>query len=1277
MRFFSFVIICFLSFTYMIFAQITYPAPFDLSGGNYVFTEWSPSNPSGTYPTSMIFHRTSTQDPLLSTEMTTNYTGAYNLTSGSRINGLGTSGFSFVNTSTAGNLGAAVLALNTLNRTNIQVTWTGGFVRIAGTTTREYRIRLQYKIGDSGSFQDVTDANGNPVEYIYNEYVGHPNPTTLPPHSQTFTVYLPSSVEDQPIVYLRWKYYFLGSGSGNRPELRIDDIYVMSESSVGGGTRLKISDISPLNPLTNIPFSLRVSSIDDNGVAKKVSQPTVVRLSLISGSGALLGTLIKTIPFKSTSVTFDDLTYNFAENITIGAEVISGDPLASTQENLQVLPGPIALVIEELYTKLHTNSIIPTFKVRAINSDNSTNPYYHNYTAKVTFDGPLTFAFNANFVNGVATFTNVQISVPGTYQVFASAPGFSSSNVIQVDVKPVPTLTEIFVPKYLKGVGTFGTRVPTFALVKMENLHPNTVYRYFTGGRNVGYTGDVNTDNGAGNNLHYNHQTDSYSYNSIRDLNQDNAYSTFESESDGTKLVWLTLVPTTNSSFNEGRQVYWIMVLGSEKGTLIKRYQTTNTSLSLDFGNPPTKCTGIYDEDSWLPPKSFVCLFDSPNVNMPVSIAIVQNEGATLQDGIDPQGNPYPPQGPDYYNNLDDVVGAWATIIPNNLDNGIRKIEVYNRNGKLIKRIYDLDGIWAGVNTIQVYGGSSSPISFKTPAIKLVQPAEGFSDDFCNEGHLEIQWVSRGVSKIDIDVSIDRGNSFFNIIEDAPANEGKAIWRIPRGLFADTTNRLKIYDREHPTSLAPLEFLSSSTNDFYIYDTPIITAHTKSGIACLGEDVVLTAYATGSKLGYQWYKDGKKLYGATSQQLILRNVNFATSGVYTCEATGASVCSSDFTDKILVYVLTQTNISIQPKDFYGYLGSIATFNFDVHAYEFANGDISIQWYRNGQPLRDDWKYSGTKSNYFTVNNITYSDTNDYFFAIVNGRCGADTTNIVKIRIVPNILIKPDTLYICDKDSYLNVPISVPHPILPQNYIVEFYRGSILVGSFNLSVFGMSIRLPIVSLIPGDYYAIIRVPSLDVSFKTNIVKIVKIDKPPVITKDLPDQLSLKAGDELNLSIDAEGLNLHYQWFKDDMPLPSAIEPNLLITNVSTDDAGRYYCLVWNCDTVKSNVVNVNITLFSVSSVEWLTLPDGAKFKLFPNPTQYSSELLIASNLIKEYKVEIFNTFGQSVFSQIVQTNGVDGSRIIIPFKELGLAGGVYNIKLETENKVTTIPVVYLP
>ena len=79
------------------------------------------------------------------------WTLPYNLTSRSRINGLGTNGFAFINTGNpqasagAGYVGAAVLALDTLGKENIRVAWTGGTVV---TNERVYGIRLQYRVGD-------------------------------------------------------------------------------------------------------------------------------------------------------------------------------------------------------------------------------------------------------------------------------------------------------------------------------------------------------------------------------------------------------------------------------------------------------------------------------------------------------------------------------------------------------------------------------------------------------------------------------------------------------------------------------------------------------------------------------------------------------------------------------------------------------------------------------------------------------------------------------------------------------------------------------------------------------------------------------------------------------------------------------------------------------------------------------------------------------------------------------------------------------------------------
>jgi phosphatidylserine/phosphatidylglycerophosphate/cardiolipin synthase-like enzyme len=197
----------------------TNPEPFDLSQGDYTFTIWDAEQPAGTYPPNMRFHRGPRQDPGLTDEPNSDYAGSYNATSGSRMNGLGNEGFSWRNTGTSGNLGAAVLALNTLGLSNVIVFWTAGTV---DAPEREYGIRLQYRIGTTGPFIDVPD----PVEYV----------TSVAGHTQNFgPIPLPPDANNQPVVQLRWKYYYI-SGTGNRPQLRIGNILVQTTDRPGSGT---------------------------------------------------------------------------------------------------------------------------------------------------------------------------------------------------------------------------------------------------------------------------------------------------------------------------------------------------------------------------------------------------------------------------------------------------------------------------------------------------------------------------------------------------------------------------------------------------------------------------------------------------------------------------------------------------------------------------------------------------------------------------------------------------------------------------------------------------------------------------------------------------------------------------------------------------------------------------------------------------------------------------------------------------------------------------------
>ncbi|UFH52493.1 CotH kinase family protein [Spirosoma sp. KNUC1025] len=200
------------------------PAPYDLSSCTYRFDNWVASAPAATYPANMYFVSMNQTDPPLAATFALADTikGAYNFSSSTRINGLGADGFSFINTGGANpgyvatQLGGAVLALKTTGLTEASVQWTGGTVT---PNPRQYAIRLRYRVGNSGPFQDLLNSSNQPVEYVRNAAAGH---------SQVIgPVALPASLLNKPYVQLLWQYYWTGVGtSGARDQLRIDDIIV-------------------------------------------------------------------------------------------------------------------------------------------------------------------------------------------------------------------------------------------------------------------------------------------------------------------------------------------------------------------------------------------------------------------------------------------------------------------------------------------------------------------------------------------------------------------------------------------------------------------------------------------------------------------------------------------------------------------------------------------------------------------------------------------------------------------------------------------------------------------------------------------------------------------------------------------------------------------------------------------------------------------------------------------------------------------------------------------
>lgn len=222
------------------------PTPYNGWPTSYTFNNWPASSSAGTYPDNMIFHYADTNivDPDLSRIIASDdYTLAYNLTAQSRIEGQGTHGFSFLNTNpghssdSTGNLGEAVLALNTTNRTNVQLSWTAGTL----SSGRVYMLRAQYRVGNTGAYTDLPYTNLTDIEYTAASSADSTGTNFGP-------ITLPSSCEDEAVVQIRWAYYYGGSGSGSRSKINLTNINVSSSSSTTGINGLSVKNTLSLYP---------------------------------------------------------------------------------------------------------------------------------------------------------------------------------------------------------------------------------------------------------------------------------------------------------------------------------------------------------------------------------------------------------------------------------------------------------------------------------------------------------------------------------------------------------------------------------------------------------------------------------------------------------------------------------------------------------------------------------------------------------------------------------------------------------------------------------------------------------------------------------------------------------------------------------------------------------------------------------------------------------------------------------------------------------------------
>ncbi|MDK2910945.1 MAG: hypothetical protein PWR20_2513 [Bacteroidales bacterium] len=316
-----------------------------------------------------------------------------------------------------------------------------------------------------------------------------------------------------------------------------------------------------------------------------------------------------------------------------------------------------------------------------------------------TFDGGYVVYKGTSSPQTVTNLTNGQTY----YFTFFTRKGTDWSSGVTANATPavMPELVEVILPQYIQGLnGTNTNRLPFAYRVTLQNLLPNTTYRYFN---QVVISSDDATTNGAGNCIFAN--PGGFVRTTQPSLATSGNYEEFTTDASGSYTGWFILEPTGNQRFTPGNQVYMRIMLNDGAGgtSVATRLTTTNPVTVINFGtnNASTEGSGLYG-NSYSPGKNFVFLYDNTmGTGRPLAGTFVEDDGSENTTVNSYVGF--------YDSQVNAQEGKWGTIIPNINNNGVQNIIFYDLIGAYpMYYVWDNDGTWGTVNTSNPTAGTTA-----------------------------------------------------------------------------------------------------------------------------------------------------------------------------------------------------------------------------------------------------------------------------------------------------------------------------------------------------------------------------------------------------------------------------------------------------------------------------------------------------------------------------------------------------------------------------------------
>jgi len=361
--------------------------------------------------------------------------------------------------------------------------------------------------------------------------------------------------------------------------------------------------------------------------------------------------------------------------------------------------------------------------------------------------------------------------------------------------------------------------------------------------------------------------------------------------------------------------------------------------------------------------------------------------------------------------------------------------------------------------------------------------------------------------------------------------------------------------------------------------TPVITTQPSGQTICVGAAINLTVAVTGSSISYQWKKggvnvvDGGTVSGATTGALTISSSVASDAGIYTCVATSCG--NSVTTNNAIIVVNTPPTITTQPTA--QSICSGATTSFSV----VVSGTLpTYQWKLNGVAIFNNAIYAGAQAATLNIIGATAAEAGNYN-CVITGTCiPIVTSNAVALTISSGVTItsNPTAVSACigGTTTFTTAATGSSLTYQWQKNGVNMSNGGTVSGATSTS-------LTITGVVAGDatnYKCVITSACGSVTTTAAILSLTS--SPAISTQPIASQ-TICVGQSATFSIVASNAT-SYQWKKGGVDIVNggnisgATTSSLLLTSITTADAGTYTCLVTGActPTVLSNnsVLTVN-------------------------------------------------------------------------------------------------------